>query len=425
MNPLLSTFVFLIGFCAINSFCQIPDNELSPGYYVVVGAYAETKEAIAIIYVNKLKEEGYNAKHGFNSSKGLYFVYLKYFDNLSDAVQDMLKTRKNNQFSDAWVRVVPGDIRRNPSREGESLSESTGVVANNEKGPKSTRKNVGVKDDGVQSASNRLSQGDSTMLEKEPLDSVATIEGDISTDRSGAMLKNTKVFLSLYNARNNRILDGEVKVIDTDKARLMEEVKGNEYIALPDPNNETGTISLIAEVFGYRKVQHEFNYYKPIEDTVKSYVDFIESNFVVHFDMVRYRRGDIVTLYNVYFYNDAALMLPESKYELNSLLQMLVENRSYKIRLHGHTNGNYTGKIISSGDRKNFFSLTNDSKTSIGSAKRLSELRAQVIKDYLIEEGIEGSRVEIKAWGGKRPIYNKHGVNAKKNVRVEVEILED
>jgi outer membrane protein OmpA-like peptidoglycan-associated protein len=116
-------------------------------------------------------------------------------------------------------------------------------------------------------------------------------------------------------------------------------------------------------------------------------------------------------------------MLPESKYEINSLLQMMQENPAYKIRLHGHTNGNYTGKIIVMGENKNFFSLTG-SKSTQGSAKDLSQSRAEIIKEYLVANGIDGSRVEVKAWGGKRPIYDKHSANAKRNVRVEVEILE-
>jgi outer membrane protein OmpA-like peptidoglycan-associated protein len=125
----------------------------------------------------------------------------------------------------------------------------------------------------------------------------------------------------------------------------------------------------------------------------------------------------------VFFYNDAAVMLPESKFELNSLLQMMQENPAYKIRLHGHTNGNYHGKIIVMGETKNFFSLTG-SKNTQGSAKDLSQARAEIIKDYLVSNGIEAGRIEVKAWGGKRPIYDKHSANAKRNVRVEVEILE-
>jgi outer membrane protein OmpA-like peptidoglycan-associated protein len=148
------------------------------------------------------------------------------------------------------------------------------------------------------------------------------------------------------------------------------------------------------------------------------------TTLAVKFDMIRYHRGDITTLYHVYFFNDAAIMLPESKYELTSLVEMMKENPNYRIRLHGHTNGNYHGKILQLGPDKNFFSL-DGAKQTLGSAKDLSFQRAETIKEYLVVNGIDASRVEIKAWGGKRPIYDRHSANAKKNVRVEVEILQE
>ena len=58
------------------SLAQSPDKELSPGYYVVVAAYAETKEDLALAFRNKLKSEGHDAAYGFNTSRGFYFVYL-------------------------------------------------------------------------------------------------------------------------------------------------------------------------------------------------------------------------------------------------------------------------------------------------------------------------------------------------------------
>jgi len=104
---------------------------------------------------------------------------------------------------------------------------------------------------------------------------------------------------------------------------------------------------------------------------------------------------------------------------------MLNENTKYKIRIHGHTNGNAAGKIISmSKDSKNFFSL-NDTKDGFGSAKQLSEERAIIIRDYLVNNGVDSKRMDVKAWGGKRPIHDKLSNRAQENVRVEVEILED
>lgn len=115
-------------------------------------------------------------------------------------------------------------------------------------------------------------------------------------------------------------------------------------------------------------------------------------------------------------------MMPESKYELNNLLQLLQDNPNYKIKLHGHTNGNYHGRIIKMGPSKNFFSIAVDDVTTMGSAKQLSYARAEVIKEWLVSQGIDESRVEVKAWGGKKPLFDKHSANARKNVRVEVEV---
>jgi outer membrane protein OmpA-like peptidoglycan-associated protein len=116
-------------------------------------------------------------------------------------------------------------------------------------------------------------------------------------------------------------------------------------------------------------------------------------------------------------------MMPESKYELTSLLTMMKENPSYTIKLHGHTNGNYFGKIIGTGKVQDFFSIADDATTTIGTAKQLSERRASIIKNYLIENGIDQSRILVKGWGGKRPLFDKNGANAKKNIRVEVELV--
>jgi len=66
-----------------------------------------------------------------------------------------------------------------------------------------------------------------------------------------------------------------------------------------------------------------------------------------------------------------------------------------------------------------------DTKEGRGSAKRLSEERALVIKEYLVNQGIAADRMEIKAWGGNRPLYDKNHSLAQSNVRVEIEILEN
>jgi outer membrane protein OmpA-like peptidoglycan-associated protein len=354
----------------------------------------------------------------------------------------MATTRRQNEFADAWVRVVPGDVNAVNTR------SVTPVVSESPVKSPDPQKNTEEKQLSEKQSQQKVeapkpvavSEQKSSPVTSEPKQTTQTVSTPVVSNTDNIpvtvtdneeikqyehmTLGNTEVFLSLYNQRNNRIVDGMVKVVDTDRSKLLKEVKGNEYLILPDPKSTSGQLSLICEAFGYRKVQQEINYPVPLADTVKDFVDLMGTTIVVNFDLIRYRVGDVTTLYHVYFYNDAALMLPESKYELNSLLQMMKENPNYRIRLHGHTNGNYHGRIITMGDNKNYFSL-DGSKNSVGSAKDLSYDRAEIIRDYLGDNGVDPSRVEVKAWGGKKPLYDKHSVNAKKNVRVEVEIISE
>lgn len=405
--------------------------ELNPGYYVVVGAYAPSRENVAQNYTEVLNRRGIKADYGLNSNRNFYFVYLNQSNELKSSLREMQQTRKNQEFAKAWVRVIPGDI---VTAKLEPVSKQVAAKQKEQEPLRNTTPNE-VKPDVKEKSAEpvvptnvNVTPTQTSVVNKEAISKEPDSMSPVITDNAEIKqydkitLGNTEVFLSLYNATNNRIVDGNVKIIDSDRAKLLKEVKGNDYMYLPDPKNKSGQIILVCDAFGYRKVQQEINYPLPLADTVKDYVDMMGTTFIVSFDLVRYHKGDIASLYHVYFYNDAALMLPESKYELTSLLQMMQENAAYRIRLHGHTNGNYHGKIIMMGSNKNLFSLEG-SKSTVGSAKDLSKARAEVIKEYLTENGIDPTRVEIKAWGGKRAIHDKHSVNAKKNVRVEVEIL--
>lgn len=386
------------------AFAQLASqSELSPGYYVVVGAYARSRGNIAQNYTETLRMRGHQAEFGFNASRNMYFVYLRYFETLKEALSEMTSIRKTAEFKGAWVRVVPGVI--------------TGKAVPHKQETKA-----------VVTAKPEEKKQDETST---PTDTTAAAEEDWNVTDNPPIIQynpmtlgNTEVFLSLFNKGKNQIIDGEIEVIDKDRSRTITKVKGNEYLMLPDPKSKTGQIVLVCDIFGYKKVTQEINYPLPLGDTIKSYVDLMGTTLVVNFNMERYSKGEMGTLYNVIFHNDAAIMLPDSKKELNGLLAFMQESNSRRIRLHGHTNGNYNGKLITVGPDKNFFSMEG-AVTGVGSSKDLSFKRAEVIKEYLIANGIAADRIEIKAWGGKKPLYDKMSVNAKKNVRVEVEVLAD
>lgn len=418
----------LISFFVFSGIQLVAQSELPSGYYVVVAAYDDTREDFAKKYADQLKSKGYNAQYGFNSERNLFYVYVNYFTSLKPSLVDMRGVRQKGEFIDAWVRVVHGVIEGEaPLREVTSEPTPPPVVVQTKPTQPEPVKAEPVK-----------SEPAPPVVEEKPVPAPAVVaqpvaetptadepieEGEKIVQYKKMTLGNTEVFLSLFYGTKNRVVQGEVQVIDTDRSRFVAKAKGNDYVILPDPKSKSGQLTLTCEVFGYRKIQHEINYLSPLSDTTKEYVELMGTTIVIDFDLVRLQKGDINTLYNVYFYNDAAIMLPESKYELNSLLEMMTDNASTKIVLHGHSNGNYHGKILGLGPEKNFFTMEG-AVQGMGTAKDLSQQRAETIKEYLLLNGIAADRIDVKAWGGKKPLYDKHSVNAKKNVRVEVEVVQ-
>lgn len=397
-TPQLALLIALL--CYSQNIFSQQKKVLAPGHYVVVGAFSPDKEHLAINYSKHLSDNGLQSDYGFNSVRNYWYVYVKHSDDLKSALELMREKRKDKQFADTWVWTAGETVIVKEPETVEEPAQSQITAVQQNAIDTSTEKSVKVNPDIIVT--------DNEQIKQFP---VMTLE-------------NTEVFLSLYNARNNKVVEGTVKVVDSERNKLIKEVPGNDYMTLPDPRTTSGKLSLICEAFGYRKVQQDISYPLPLADTAKGFIELMGTTFIIYFDLLRYEAGDIATLYHVYFFNDAAVMQPESKFELTSLLEMLNENPNYRIRLHGHSNGKQGGKIIRMGEDRNYFSLTGSVNGS-GSAKELSRARAEVIKDYMVDNGIAADRIEILAWGGKKPIYERNSANARKNVRVEVEILAD
>jgi len=425
--------LFLSQFLYFEGRAQTAAAPLASGYYVVVAAYRLGQDTYAQNYINRINKDGIDAKYGADTKRNYLYVYLDYFEDFDESIKEMLETRKKAGFEEAWVRIMKGEM----NTKVQMIASTTPVVETKKEEevvPNGTTVEVPEKAEEIMEPTEPESKPDESVMEEE----VAEVEETASAESDAVVeeveedpitepkpVAEASVYLSLFNATNNNQIEGEVEVIDIDRARLVEKVKGNEYASLPDPKSKTGRISLIANVFGYRPIQHTIIYGQIPDDSTSHFMEWAGNHYVIKFDMVRYHKGDINTLYNVFFYNDAAIMLPESKYQLNSLLTMMQENPNYRIMLHGHTNGNSRGRLITMGPSKSFFSLANDVNDGSGSAKELSKQRALAIKEWLVSQGVAADRIEIKAWGGGRMIHDKNSVNAKKNVRVDVEILEE
>jgi outer membrane protein OmpA-like peptidoglycan-associated protein len=353
--------------------------EQQPVYYAVVGTF--TNENNAKRLMRDLKHEGIQSNQIFNQSTRVYYVYTEQSQSRTKIEQTVQQLRLQPKFYDAWCRGNP-ENKINPD---------------------------------VEAIAPKLSG-------KRPPRFERTIEDFGETPSSNAT-RNPQALFKVYDAETTKPVRGKIKIIDVDEAALIDEVPANEKIRLGVEH--TGKkLAVICDVFGYYPMQTDMNLAPPHGANVQ-YADPKRDKITIHFPLVRYRKGDVVSLFNVYFYNDAAIMMNESRFQLKELLALMMDNPEMKIRLHGHCNGSHFGKIIFPASDNDLFKLDDSSGQTFGSAKVLSLKRAETVRAFLIQNGVTANRISVKAVGGKKPLYDKHSANAKKNLRVDVEILGD
>ena len=114
--------------------------------------------------------------------------------------------------------------------------------------------------------------------------------------------------------------------------------------------------------------------------------------------------GKIIRLNNLFFVRSKAEILPESKPELDRIYKLLTDNPKMVIELGGHT------------DNQGYYSAN----------VKLSQERADAVKAYLVEKGINKGRIKTKGYGPTKPIAdNRNPEERKKNRRVEIKILKN
>ena len=109
-----------------------------------------------------------------------------------------------------------------------------------------------------------------------------------------------------------------------------------------------------------------------------------------------------ITLNNVFFDFDKAVLKPESFPELNRIRDLMKEKTGMQIEIDGHTDAVGTDEY------------------NMG----LSERRARAVINYLAEQGIEKARLNVKYFGESQPLDSNETVSGRrKNRRVEFKIV--
>lgn len=114
--------------------------------------------------------------------------------------------------------------------------------------------------------------------------------------------------------------------------------------------------------------------------------------------------GTTVELENVLFERASARLsnLAEARKQLDELAQIMKDNPGMAIRLEGHTDNRGNAELL----------------------KELSLERVKTVKEYLVEQGIRPERIEVKGYGGEKPLNTSDDLSEReKNRRVEFVII--
>jgi outer membrane protein OmpA-like peptidoglycan-associated protein/streptogramin lyase len=102
---------------------------------------------------------------------------------------------------------------------------------------------------------------------------------------------------------------------------------------------------------------------------------------------------------NIQFEQSKAELLPISIIELEKLVEILVRNPAWQVEIGGHTDNVGNPKLN----------------------QQLSEQRANIVRDYLVQRDINRQRISTVGYGGSMPLANNGDLgNREKNRRVEV-----
>ncbi len=116
-------------------------------------------------------------------------------------------------------------------------------------------------------------------------------------------------------------------------------------------------------------------------------------------DLSALNKGAAITLPNLYFIQSTATLLPASRPVLNALARTLRAQPALKLEIAGHTD-------------------------NVGEAAlnlRLSEQRARVVRQYLVQQGIDSVRLTARGYGSAKPVADNQDVQQRpRNRRVEV-----
>ena len=114
--------------------------------------------------------------------------------------------------------------------------------------------------------------------------------------------------------------------------------------------------------------------------------------------------GKVTKLQAIQFVQSKAELLPDARPALDQLLDFMRQHPTTEILLAGHT----------------------DNQGNFDENLKLSQQRVDVVKDYLVSNGIEARRITAKGYGPTRPVASNNRESSRQfNRRVEMTVVKE
>lgn len=388
--------VLVVALVLLTDYVQAQVND---EYYVTVGAFARKENAVR--FTAKASRMGFNAQYAINTNRKLYYVYLLQSPEKRKAYAFCIKMKAETEFKDAWVFFG-------------RLGEEAPVI--NEKPP--------VVEKPVVEEKKPIEEPKPVIEDVKPvIEDVKPVVEQPKVDSSTIAKKVAKgkfFEFKFVNEATGTEVRGEVHLSESLKATQYQAFKANEVIDLAAPRNAAGVYFITTIAPGYKTWETQISYKDPLPSSSGNGPD---GEFIIPITLERAKRGDYIEFNNVSFYRNSVVMQEKFQAEMDGLVDLMKENKNYKVRIHGHCNGMEARDIITLGTSDKYFSSDPRNEKKNATAKELTELRAEAARRYLVSQGIEVERILTKGEGGKMMIYPPTSVYANYNDRIEVEIV--
>jgi outer membrane protein OmpA-like peptidoglycan-associated protein len=195
----------------------------------------------------------------------------------------------------------------------------------------------------------------------------------------------------VVSTENQQPLKAKISIQPTQQADFRnvqtDSINGDYEFILP----EAGSYQVKVNAKGYMSTEENV--------VISSVGDFSKT-----FELEPLEVGKTFRLNNVLFKRGTTELIDSSFAELNRVAEILEENPGIEIELAGHTDNQGSSRLN----------------------VKLSRERVEVVKQYLVDRGVEEKRIEGKGYGGSKPIAsNKSEETRSLNRRVEFTILKN